>query len=80
MLAKTKPAPNLTQRIRQAADKVRAVDAELKDVIEDWVSEQKATRDGSGLPRESIRQMLISRHKEPWYAILHLESERRAHE
>jgi hypothetical protein len=78
MLAKKQP-PTLTQRIRQAADKVRAVDAELKDVIEAWVDEQKASQAGRNLPRETLLQMLINKHKEPWMAIVALEAER-AHE
>jgi hypothetical protein len=80
MLAKSKqPAPNLTQKIRQAADKVRAVDAEIKDVIEAWLDEQKESQAGQGLPRETFRKMLIGKYDQPWFAILGLEAER-AHE
>jgi hypothetical protein len=80
MLAtKKQPAPTLTERIRQAADKIRAADADAKTVIELWLDEQKASRDGGGLPRETHHQMLISRWKQPWFAVLGLEEER-AHE
>lgn len=79
MLAKTKQAPTLTQRIRHAADKVRAVDAEIKGVIEAWLDEQKSSQAGRDLPRETLHQMLIGRWKQPWFAVLGLEEER-AHE
>lgn len=79
MLAKSKPALPLTQRIRSAADKVRAVDEEIKDVIEAWLDEQKMSQAGQGLPRETFRQMLIGKYEQPWFAILGLEKER-AHE
>ena len=76
MLARTKqtpPAPpTLEERILHAADSVRAVDAEVKDTIEAWLDREKATQDGACLPRESHRQMLIARWREPWYAILAL--------
>jgi hypothetical protein len=80
MLAKTKPAPTLTERIRHAADKVRAVDAEIKDVIEAWLDEQKESQAGQSLPRETFRKMLIGKYAQPWFAILGLEAERGAHE
>jgi hypothetical protein len=86
MLARTtKPPapPTLSERIRHAADAVRAVDAQVKDTIECYLDSEKATQAGAGLPRESHRQMLMSRYREPWYAVLALESqldEERAHE
>ena len=79
MLAKTKPAPTLTEKIRQTADKVRALDAEIKTVIDLYLDEQKASSDGAGLPRQVHEQILMGRYREPWYAILGLERER-AHE
>jgi hypothetical protein len=74
MLAtKKQPAPTLAQRIRHAADSVRAVDAEVKETIEAWLDQEKASQAGAGLPRESHRQMLIAKWREPWYAVLGLE-------
>ena len=54
MLAKSKPALTLTQRIRSAADKVRAVDEEIKDVIEAWLDEQKMSQAGQGLAARDL--------------------------
>ena len=76
MLARTKPAPTLTEKIRQTADKVRTLDAEVKIVIDLYLDEQKATVAGADLPRETHRQMLIGRYPEPWRAILGMEAER----
>jgi hypothetical protein len=62
------------------ANKVRAVDADCKDVIELWLDAEKASLAGAPLPRESHRQMLMARFQTPWHAILGLEAERAAHE
>jgi hypothetical protein len=78
MLARTKqppPPPTLEERILHAADSVRAVDAEVKETIEAWLDSEKATQAGAGLPRESHRQMLIAKWREPWYAILAMAKE-----
>jgi hypothetical protein len=76
MLASKKPPPpTLAQRIRHAAEVVKAADAEVKETIEAWVDQEKLSQAGAGLPRESIKQMLVSRWREPWYAVLHLASE-----
>jgi hypothetical protein len=79
MLARKQKPPSLTERIRQAADKVRTLDAELKTVIDLYLDEQRASQSGADLPREIHRQILMGRYREPWYAILGLEAER-AHE
>jgi hypothetical protein len=75
--AKTQAPPTLTlaDKIRHAADSVRAADKEVKSAIDAWLDSEKSSQAGAGLPRESLRQMLMSRWHEPWYAVIHLESQ-----
>lgn len=78
MLARTKqpPAPpTLEERIRAAACKVRELDIELKQVVEMYIDEQKATQAGAPLPRGILHQMMVNKYGQPWTAILALEAE-----
>jgi hypothetical protein len=70
------PAENLTQRIRSAAEQIRRLNTECKDIIELYLDEQKASAAGRDLPRQSLEMMLMNKYKEPWFAILGLEMER----
>jgi hypothetical protein len=76
MLARTKqaPAPTLADRVRHAADLIRAADAEAKAVINLYIDEQKSSQAGRDLPRQTLEQMVYSRYKDPWYVVLALES------
>jgi hypothetical protein len=76
MLARTKQPPQpptLPERIRAAAGKVRELDAELKEVVEMYIDQEKAKYDG--LPREVLHKLLFNRYGQPWLAVLGLESE-----
>lgn len=74
MLARTtKPPAPLSERIRRCADHVRTLDAEVKDVIEAWLDQEKLSQAGASLPRETLRQMLMAHWKQPFFAILGLE-------
>jgi hypothetical protein len=77
MLARTKqtPPPTLPERIRQAAAKVRDLDVELKEVVDLYLDEQKATQAGAPLPRGVLHQMMVNKYGQPWTAILALEAE-----
>ena len=78
MLARTKQTPplTLTERIRAAAVRVRELSDETNAIVELYIDEQKATQDGAGLPRGSIKLMLMGKYSDPWRAMIGLEKER----
>ena len=79
MLARTKQtppaAPTLEERIRAAACKVRELDIELKQVVEMYIDEQKASADGAPLPRRVLHSMLVNKFGQPWTCVLALEAQ-----
>jgi hypothetical protein len=65
--------PSLSDKIRLVANKIRALDADCKEVIELYLDVEKATY--PTLPRPNLEMLLMSKYRHPWFAILGLEEQ-----